>query len=123
VRFASEDVGLADPQALTQAVAGYQAAHFIGMPECNVILAQVVAYLARAPKSNALYEAYGRVQSDIRRLPNEPVPLHLRNAPTELMRDLGYGKEYKYNPAFKDPVDQTYLPEKLKGKKYLEAGS
>jgi len=123
VRFASEDVGLADPQALIQAVAGYQAAHFIGMPECNVILAQVTAYLARAPKSNALYEAYRRVQSDIRRLPNEPVPLHLRNAPTELMRDLGYGKDYKYNPAFKAPVKQDYLPEKLKGKKYLEAGS
>jgi len=119
VRFASEDVGLADPAALTQAVAGYQAAHFLGMPECNVILAQVVAYLARAPKSNALYAAYLQVADDIRTSPNEPVPLHIRNAPTKLMKDLGYGKEYKYNPSFKGPVDQDYLPDKLKDRKYL----
>ncbi len=120
VRFASEDVGLADPNALTQAVAGYQAAHFIGMPECNVILAQVTAYLARAPKSNALYEAYGKIQQDIQNLPNESVPLHIRNAPTKLMKDLGYGKGYKYNPAYTEPVDQEYLPDKLKGRKYLD---
>jgi putative ATPase len=120
VRFASEDVGLADPAALTQAVAGYQATHFIGMPECNVILAQVVAYLARAPKSNALYAAYGAVAEDIRNSPNEPVPLHIRNAPTKLMKDLGYGKGYKYNPEFAEPVEQDYLPDKLKGKKYLD---
>lgn len=121
VRFASEDIGLADPQALVQAVAAYQAAHFIGMPECNVILAQCVAYLAKAPKSNALYEAYGKVQEDIRNLPNEPVPLHIRNAPTALMKNLGYGKGYKYTPAFKDKEDakQDYLPDRLKGKKYL----
>jgi len=119
VRFASEDVGLADPAALTQAVAGYQAAHFLGMPECNVILAQVVAYLARAPKSNALYAAYLQVADDIRTSPNEPVPLHIRNAPTKLMKDLGYGKEYKYNPSFEGPVDQDYLPDKLKDRKYL----
>lgn len=119
VRFASEDIGLADPQALLQAVAGYQAAHFIGMPECNVILAQVVVYLAKAPKSNALYTAYNAVRDDIRRLPNEPVPLHIRNAPTDLMKDLGYGKGYKYNPDFKGPVEQDHLPEKLKGRKYL----
>jgi putative ATPase len=120
VRFASEDVGLADPGALTQAVAGYQAAHFIGMPECNVILAQVTAYLARAPKSNALYTAYGAVSDDIRNSPNEPVPLHIRNAPTKLMKNLGYGKGYKYNPDFDGPVEQAYLPDKLKGKKYLD---
>lgn len=120
VRFASEDIGLADPQALIQAVAGYQASHFIGRPECNVILAQVVAYLAKAPKSNALYVAYSAVQEDIRRLPNEPVPLHIRNAPTSLMKDLGYGKGYKYNPDYQELVEQDYLPEKLKGKKYLE---
>jgi putative ATPase len=119
VRFASEDVGLADPAALTQAVAGYQAAHFLGMPECNVILAQVVAYLARAPKSNALYAAYLQVADDIRTSPNEPVPLHIRNAPTKLMKDLGYGKGYKYNPSFEGPVDQDYLPDKLKDRKYL----
>lgn len=121
VRFASEDIGLADPNALVQAVAAHQAAHFIGMPECNVILAQCVAYLAKAPKSNALYEAYGKVQEDIRNLPNEPVPLHIRNAPTALMKNLGYGKGYKYTPAFKDKEDakQDYLPDRLKGKKYL----
>lgn len=119
VRFASEDIGLADPNALIQAVAGYQAAHFIGMPECNVILAQVVAYLSKAPKSNALYVAYSGVAEDIRRLPNEPVPLHIRNAPTKLMKNLGYGKGYKYNPSFEFPVDQEYLPDKLKGRKYL----
>jgi putative ATPase len=119
IRFASEDIGLADPQALVQAVAAYQACHFIGMPECNVILAQCVAYLAKAPKSNALYVAYASVREDIQRLPNEPVPLHIRNAPTKLMKDLDYGKGYKYNPDFDGPVDQDYLPDRLKGKKYL----
>ncbi len=133
VRFASEDIGLADPEALNQAVSAYQAAHFLGMPECNVILAQAVAYLARAPKSNALYMAYGEIQKDIKELPRDPVPLHLRNAPTNLMKDLGYGKEYKYpprlaetrrreagNPNFKEPVEQDYLPPGLRGKKYLK---
>ncbi|HWQ99536.1 MAG TPA: replication-associated recombination protein A, partial [Candidatus Methylomirabilis sp.] len=120
VRFASEDVGLADPQALVQAVAAYQACHFIGMPECNVILAQCVAYLARAPKSNALYAGYGQAAEDVRRLPNAPVPLHIRNAPTKLMKNLGYGEGYKYNPDHEGPVEQDYLPEELKGKKYFE---
>lgn len=120
VRFASEDIGLADPQALVQAVAAYQAAHQIGMPECNVILAQCVVYLAKAPKSNALYVAYGRVQRDIRERPNEGVPLHLRNAPTKLMKEIGYGKGYKYNPNFKEPVEQEYLPESLKHRKYFD---
>jgi len=122
VRFASEDIGLADPQALVQAVTAYQACHMIGMPECNVILAQCVAYLAKAPKSNALYEAYGAVQQDIRDLPNEPVPLHIRNAPTKLMKNLGYGKGYKYTPAFENPEDaeQDYLPDRLKDRKYLK---
>ncbi|MFA5413036.1 MAG: replication-associated recombination protein A [Patescibacteria group bacterium] len=120
VRFASEDIGLADPQALVQATTGYTACHYLGMPECNVILAQVVAYLARAPKSNELYTAYGEVQRDIRETENEPVPLHLRNAPTDLMKDLGYGKGYKYNPNFKEPVQQDYFPEKLKGRKYFK---
>lgn len=119
VRFASEDVGLADPQALPQAVAAYQACHFIGMPECNVILAQCVAYLAKAPKSNALYVAYDAAKTDVHASPNDPVPLHIRNAPTKLMKDLGYGKGYKYNPEFEGPVDQDYLPERLKGRKYL----
>ena len=120
VRFASEDIGLADPQALVQATTGYTACHYLGMPECNVILAQVVAYLSRAPKSNELYTAYGEVQRDIRETENEPVPLHLRNAPTDLMKDLGYGKGYKYNPNFKEPVQQDYFPEKLKGRKYFK---
>ena len=119
VRFASEDIGLADPQALVQAVAGYQSAHFLGLPECTVHLAQVVAYMARAPKSNALYEAYAKVRDDIRQLPNVGVPLHLRNAPTSLMKGLGYGKGYKYNPDFAEPVQQDYLPPELKGRKYL----
>ncbi len=119
IRFASEDIGLADPQALVQAVAGYQACHFIGMPECNVILAQVVVYLAKSEKSNALYAAYSAVREDIAHLPNEPVPIHLRNAESNLMKDLGYGKGYKYNPNFKGSVEQDYLPEKLKNRKYL----
>lgn len=121
VRFASEDIGLADPNALVQAVAASQASHQLGMPECNVILAQCVAYLARAPKSNALYVAYGRVQRDIQELPAEPVPIHLRNAPTRLMKDLGYGAEYKYTPDFdnREAAAQDYLPERLRGKTYL----
>jgi putative ATPase len=120
VRFASEDIGLADPNALVQATTAYTACHYLGMPECNVILAQAAAYLARAPKSNALYTAYNEVQRDIRETENEPVPLHLRNAPTDLMKDLGYGKGYKYNPNYKEPVKQNYLPDKLKGRKYLK---
>jgi putative ATPase len=120
VRFASEDVGLANSQALTQAVAGYQACHFIGMPECNVILAQVVVYLAKCQKSNELYEAYLSVQADVKETLDEPVPLHLRNAPTKLMKQLGYGKDYKYSPKFDYKEEQDYLPESLKGKRYLK---
>lgn len=120
VRFASEDIGLADPQALPQAVAAYQASHAVGMPECSVNLAQAVAYLARAPKSNALYRAYAEVRQDINEHPNEPVPLHLRNAPTSLMKEVGYGVGYKYNPDYEKPVEQDYLPPGLKGKKYLD---
>lgn len=120
VRFASEDIGLADPQALVQCVAAYQACHQLGMPECDVILAQAVAYCARAPKSNALYAAIGEVRRDIREKPNEGVPFHLRNAPTKLMKQVGYGKGYKYNPDFKEPVDQDYLPTSLKGRTYLD---
>jgi putative ATPase len=118
VRFASEDIGMADPQALVQAMTAYQASHAIGMPECNVILAQCVVYLSEAPKSNALYTAYHEVADDIRNLPNEPVPLHIRNAPTKLMKNLGYGKGYKYNPDFDGPVDQSYLPERLQDRQY-----
>ncbi|MFZ1627054.1 MAG: replication-associated recombination protein A [Candidatus Moraniibacteriota bacterium] len=121
VRFASEDVGIGNSFALPQAVAAYQACQFIGMPECEVNLAQAVVYLAQSKKSNALYTAHAKVKEDISAYPNEPVPLHLRNAPTKLMKSLNYGKGYKYTPDYKDAVDaaQQYLPEKLKGRKYL----
>ncbi|KAL0307144.1 UNVERIFIED_CONTAM: ATPase WRNIP1 [Sesamum radiatum] len=121
IRFASEDVGLADPQALPQAVSCYQACHFIGMPECNVILAQCVAYLALAPKSIAVYRAMGSAQKVVKESigQNEGVPLHLRNAPTKLMKDLGYGKEYIYPPDNPDSSSQTYLPPSLQGYKFL----
>lgn len=119
VRFASEDIGMADPQALVQTVAAYQAAHMIGMPECNVILSQAVVYLAKAKKSNALYTAYRSAAQDVHELPNEPVPLHLRNAPTSLMKDLGYAKGYIYPPDVTGRVEQAYLPERLLGKKYF----
>jgi putative ATPase len=121
IRFASEDIGLADPNALPQALAAHQAVQAIGMPECSVNIAQCVAYLAKAPKSNALYTAWHAVSDDIQNLPNEPVPIHLRNAPTKLMKELGYGKDYKYTPSFKNAEDakQEYLPERLRKKKYL----
>ncbi|XP_068427180.1 ATPase WRNIP1 [Clinocottus analis] len=117
VRFASEDVGMADPAALPQAVSAFQACHFIGMPECEVILAQCAVYLARAPKSVDIYKAYCNVKACLRnhKGPLPPVPLHLRNAPTGLMKQLGYAKGYKYNPAFSGPVEQQYLPEGLLG--------
>ncbi|MFH1047391.1 MAG: replication-associated recombination protein A [Patescibacteria group bacterium] len=121
VRFASEDIGLADPQALVQANAAFDAAHRLGMPECNVHLAQAVVYLARAPKSNELYVAYGLARQDVEQTQNEPVPLHLRNASTKLMRELGYGRDYIYNPSVDGPVEQDYLPDSLKGKKYLQS--
>uniref|UniRef100_A0A8C6ZBM6 WRN helicase interacting protein 1 n=1 Tax=Nothoprocta perdicaria TaxID=30464 RepID=A0A8C6ZBM6_NOTPE len=122
VRFASEDIGLADPLALTQAVAAYQGCHFIGMPECEVILAQCVVYFARAPKSIEVYRAYSNVKECLRMHtgPLPPVPLHLRNAPTRLMKNLGYGKGYKYNPMYKEPVEQDYLPEELKGVNFFK---
>ena len=87
-----------------------------------MIIAQCVAYLARAPKSNSLYVAYGKVQRDIQDLPAEPVLIHLRNAPTKLMKNLGYGNDYKYTPSFENPEDarQDFLPDRLKGKKYLD---
>lgn len=121
VRFASEDIGMADPDALVQAMTAFDAAHKLGMPECNVCLAQAVVYLAKAPKSNALYAAYKQVQQDIRDKPNEGVPLHLRNAPTKLMKSLDYGKGYKYNPSYEGPVEQEYMPPSLKGRKYLDS--
>jgi putative ATPase len=119
IRFASEDIGMADPQALQVAVAAMQAFHFIGLPEGNLALAQAAVYLATAPKSNALYTAFQGVQRDVRELENMPVPLHIRNAPTALMKDLGYGKEYKYPHDYPDHfVEEEYLPENLKGRTY-----
>ena len=121
VRFAVEDIGMADPQALVIANAAKDAIHFIGRPEGDLALAQCVAYLARAPKSNRLYLAYDEAKKDALETRAEPVPLHIRNAPTELMKKLGYGKGYKYPHDFPDAkVDQEYMPDKLKGKKYLE---
>ena len=120
VRFASEDIGLANSRALEQAVAVYQACHFIGLPECNVILAQAVVYMAKCRKSNQLYLGYQKAAEDVKKYGNLPVPLHLRNASTKLMKQLGYGKDYKYSPDFNYQENQEYFPEKLKKRKYLE---
>jgi len=119
VRFASEDIGMADPQALVIAMAAQQAVHFIGMPEGNLALAEAAVYLATAPKSNSLYEAYSRVQEEIKHSSSEAVPLHLRNAVTPLMEDMGYGKGYKYAHDYPEHfVEQQNLPESLQGKQY-----
>ncbi len=118
LRFASEDVGLADNFAMVLANATFDACHKLGMPECNVHLAQLVVYLARAKKSVSAYLAYGKAKKDVDELGNLPVPLHIRNAPTKLMEKLGYGKGYKYTP-LEDSRDQEYLPDELRGKKYL----
>ncbi|MFA5182900.1 MAG: replication-associated recombination protein A [Syntrophales bacterium] len=114
VRFASEDVGNADPRALAVAMDAMQAFHFIGIPEGELALAQAAVYLATAPKSNALYAAYGKVKETIRQTGTLPVPLHIRNAPTKLMKELGYGKDYKYAHDYRDAfAGQDYLPETL----------
>ena len=119
VRFASEDVGMADPQALVIAMAAQQAVHFIGMPEGSLALAEAAVYLATAPKSNSLYRAYQRVQEDVRHTRAEGVPLHLRNPVTPLMKGLGYGKGYKYAHDFPGHfVVQQNLPPSLQGKRY-----
>ena len=119
VRFASEDIGNADPQALTVAVAAKDAVHFIGMPEGNTALAQAALYLATAPKSNAVYEAYSMAAEDAHRDVAEPVPLHLRNAPTKLMKELEYGKGYQYAHDEADAIaDMSCLPPALADRKY-----
>lgn len=121
IRFASEDVGMADPNALAIAVASYQACHFIGMPECNVNLAQTVVYLAMAPKSNALYQACEACKKDIREMPVEPVPLQICNAPTNLMKELHYGDGYQYAHDTKEKLTRMQcLPEALLGRTYYE---
>ncbi|HUP50280.1 MAG TPA: replication-associated recombination protein A [Thermoanaerobaculia bacterium] len=121
VRAASEDVGNADPQALTLAVAVKDAVHFIGMPEAGVALAQLVAYLAAAPKSNAAYIGYGAAVHEVRQGDNPPVPLHIRNAPTRLMQDLGYGRGYQYAHDFEDQTAaMDCLPDSLRGRRFYE---
>lgn len=119
VIFASEDIGNADPQALSMAVAAAQAVEFVGLPEAQINLAQAATYLANAPKSNASYYGLLKAKEDVQKTLNLPVPLHLRNAPTQLMKELGYGREYKYPHHYSDAkVEQEYLPKELKGKKY-----
>jgi putative ATPase len=119
VRFASEDVGLADPFALQVTMTAKEAVHFLGMPEGGLALAQAAVYLATAPKSNSLYQAYGEVRRDIECGETPPVPLHLRNAPTSLMKDAGYGEGYRY--AHDEPrgiADMECLPGKLARREY-----
>lgn len=119
VRFASEDVGMADPQALPLAVSVYQACHFLGMPECDVHLTHAVVYLSMAPKSNALYMACESCKKDVRELPAEPVPLQICNAPMGLMKDLDYGKGYIYAHDTKEKLSRMKcLPESLEGRRY-----
>ena len=123
VRFASEDVGMADPQALVVAMAAQQAVHFIGMPEGSLALAEAVVYLATAPKSNSLYEAYSKVQEEIKKGASDVVPLHLRNAVTGLMKGIGYGKGYKYAHNYPGHfVEQQNLPESLQGRRFYSPG-
>ncbi|NCA93773.1 MAG: replication-associated recombination protein A [Sphingobacteriia bacterium] len=118
VRFASEDIGLANNTALILANAVFESCQKLGAPECNVHLAQCVIYLSKSIKSIVAYEAYNQAKADVYKFGNLPVPLHLRNAPTKLMKELNYGKGYKYTPK-EDSSDQQYLPPELKGKKYL----
>ena len=118
VRFASEDIGLANNTALLLANAVFDACHKLGYPECNVHLTQCVIYMAKSKKDITAYTAYGKAKKDVEKFGNLPVPLHLRNAPTKLMKDLEYGKGYKYTP-LEDSTDQNYLPEELKDIKYL----
>ncbi len=124
VRFASEDIGMSDPKALEIAVAGYQACHFIGMPECSVNLTQVVTYLSLAPKSNAMEVSYDLAAEDAKKMLDEPVPMNIRNAPTSLMEELGYGKGYIYAHDTKEKVAAMQcLPDSLKEKEYYHPGN
>ncbi|HWV24363.1 MAG TPA: replication-associated recombination protein A, partial [Thermomicrobiales bacterium] len=121
VRFASEDIGLADPAALELAMAAQQSVHFLGMPEGALALAELTVYLALAPKSNAIYKAYGAVQRDVAETRNDPVPIHLRNAPTRFMKQEGFGKGYKYAHDFEGGiVGQVNVPENVQGRRYYE---
>lgn len=119
VRFASEDIGMADSRALEICVAVYQACHFLGMPECNVHLTHAVTYLSLSPKSNALYMAYGAAKEDAVHMLSEPVPLQIRNAPTSLMKDLHYGEGYQYAHDTQEKLtNMECMPESLKGREY-----
>lgn len=119
IRFASEDVGMADSHALQVAVAAYQACHFLGMPECDVHLTHAVTYLAMAPKSNALYAACEKCKEDVRNRIDEPVPLQLRNAPTKLMKELNYGAGYQYAHDTEEKLtDMECFPESMRGSRY-----
>ena len=118
IRFASEDIGLANNSALMLANAAYDACKNIGLPECGVNLAHCVVYLAKSAKNIAVYMGYEKAMAEVATSGNLPVPLYLRNAPTKLMKELGYAKDYKYTP-LEDDSDQEYLPAKLKGKKFL----
>ena len=118
VRFASEDIGLANNTALLVANAAFDACHKLGMPECSVHLTHAVIYMALSKKSIVAYEAYEKAKKDVEQYGNLPVPLHIRNAPTQLMKDLGYSNGYKYTPN-EDSTEQQYLPDELKGRKYV----
>jgi putative ATPase len=122
VILASEDVGLADPQAMVVASACQQAVHFIGMPEGFYPLAETALYLALAPKSDSVGSSYGRALADVERTRNDPVPMHLRNAVTGLMKGMGYGQGYQYAHDYDQGIapDQTYLPDRLKGRRYYQ---
>jgi putative ATPase len=124
VILAAEDIGLADPQALVVATACQQAVHFIGLPEGFLPMAECAIYLATAPKSNSTLTAYMKAVSDVRETQGEPVPLHLRNAVTGLMKGMGYGQGYKYAHDYEGHVvEQTHLPDKLAGRRYYEPGA
>jgi putative ATPase len=121
VRAASEDIGNADPQALVFAIAVQQTVHFLGMPEAGVALAQLVAYLSAAPKSNAAYKGYGEAVREVRQGDNPPVPIHIRNAPTRLMKTLGYGRDYQYAHDFEEQTAaMECLPDALAGRRFYE---
>ena len=121
--MASEDIGLADPDALVVVVAARDAYQFLGAPEGELALAEATLYLAAAPKSNRTYEAWSAALGKARETPSAPVPLHIRNAPPDLMKELGYGKGYRYDPTEADGVaDQDYLPESLRGEVFYRPG-
>jgi putative ATPase len=119
LRFASEDIGMANSEAMIQANAAYDACHKIGMPECTVHLAQAVVYCAKSKKSNLLYTAYGKAAKDARETSHLGVPIHLRNAETKLMKEIGYGKDYKYSPDYGYEEEQEYLPKELENRNYF----